>query len=219
MEIDCYLIYHLYTTHMIKLQEQFSSASGGFQGSPLIYKQFIRSDNAAVYERFNPDGTLRDYETFKIKILPNGTVQKFPNNIVKVTTDDEELYPSTGQFSKTAWSFHGVKGKEGALKKYELLNNSAVKSDDVSDDVSETTEIIDIEPVISIGRRGRAPKERHELKIPDGEFTTNDLTEFNQVDRNDAVFYINQELGKKIQFIGEKRIGENKRPSKIYKKI
>jgi len=199
---------------MIKLQEQFKSGAGGFSGPEILtYNQVIRSDTAAVYER-SRDGKVKDFEVFKIKFYPKGMIQKFPNGTTTTIEDDTERYPSNGDFGKIAWCC----GKTEAMRRFNEISNSAVKLDDEDDEI-KIIEIDETVPVVSTGRRGRAPKQRHDLVIPDGEFTTNDLTELNQVDRNDAVFYINQELGKKIQFIGEKRIGENKRPSKIYKKI
>jgi hypothetical protein len=71
-----------------------------------------------------------------------------------------------------------------------------------------------------MGHRGRQPKERHDLVIPaDIEFSTKQLAELNKVAYQDAVFFINQALGRQIKFAGEKRFAARGKMSKMYSKI
>lgn len=105
---------------MIKLQEKFVSGEGGFSSDPLTYTQVARTENTAIYER-SRNGKVKDYEVFRIKILPKGT-QVFQT----VTEDDEEKYPSTSQFGISAWSYQN---KRAALFCYEELNKEAAKND------------------------------------------------------------------------------------------
>ena len=95
---------------MIILEKEFVSGEGGYSQSPgpLKYVQLDRTDKVAVYQRWYADGRPKDFEVFKIKILPKGT------NVFKVITqDDEEKYPGTSQFGFSAWSFTN----EGAARK------------------------------------------------------------------------------------------------------
>jgi hypothetical protein len=115
---------------MIILENTFTSAAGGFAGEPLNYTQIIRSDKAAVYER-SRDGIVKDYETIKIRIVPSGTVQKFPNGVTKITEDDTENYATTSLWGKIGWSF---KNKQAAINKFNELNTAQAGKDDVNED-------------------------------------------------------------------------------------
>ena len=119
---------------MIILEETFTSAAGGFAGEPLNYKQVIRSDKAAVYER-SRDSIIKDFETIKIRITPKGTVQKFPNGVTKVTEDDEEQYATTSLWGKFGFSF---KNKQAAINKFNELNTAQAVKDDEETNESET---------------------------------------------------------------------------------
>ena len=119
---------------MIILEETFTSAAGGFAGEPLNYRQLIRSDKAAVYER-SRDSIIKDFETIKIRITPKGTVQKFPNGVTKVTEDDEEQYATTSLWGKFGFSF---KNKQAAINKFNELNTAQAVKDDEETNESET---------------------------------------------------------------------------------
>lgn len=80
------------------LEREFVSGDGGYSAEPLVYTQVIRSDKAAVYKR-SRNGKIREFEVFKIKVLPKGT-----KIFSQTLEDDEERYPSNGDFGKTAWS-------------------------------------------------------------------------------------------------------------------
>lgn len=112
---------------MIKLEETFTSGVGGFTGQDVLtYRQLIRSEKAAIYER-SRDGVIKDYEVITIKINPKG-FQVFNG---KPLEDDTEMYPSTGQFGFKAWSFHGSNGKQAAINKFNELNtDQAVKNEE-----------------------------------------------------------------------------------------
>ena len=56
---------------MIRLEETFTSGAGGFN-PPLTYKQLCRNESVAVYERYNPDGRIKDYEVFNIQVIKRG---------------------------------------------------------------------------------------------------------------------------------------------------
>jgi hypothetical protein len=106
---------------MKTLQTEFISGDGGFSANPLTYKQLARNQNYAIYER-SRDGEVKDYEVFKIRILPKGH-----KIFAKILEDDEEQYPSTGQFGVSAWSFGGKFGLERAMNRYKSLNNKSLE--------------------------------------------------------------------------------------------
>ena len=150
---------------MIKLPIEFVSGAGGFSAEPLEYKQVIRSNKAAVYQR-GRGKVIKDFEVFKIKVLKAGT-QIFQQTI----TEDEERYPSNTDFGRSAWSYTG--GTEGtksaALKKFYELNREPAE---VVAAVKDTT------PKVP-GKRGRKRKERADLVIPSNDFSMKDLLKLN----------------------------------------
>lgn len=101
---------------MIKLEKTFVSGEGGFSTDPLTYTQLARTEDTAIYER-SRNGVARDFEVFRIKILPKGT-KIFAN----ITTDDEEKYPGTSQFGSIAWSFNN---RAMAMKRFDQLSKEA----------------------------------------------------------------------------------------------
>jgi len=193
---------------MIKLEETFTSGVGGFGADVLTYIQVIRSDKSAIYER-SRDGLVKDFEVIKIKVTPKG-FQIFNG---KPAEDDTEMYASTGSWGKSGWSF---KNKGAAVAKFNDLN----KDQSVNEDETDVNEI-EVDEIVPVktGKRGRQPKERFELTIPVGKFTTKELSELNKVEYQDAVFFINEVLDKKIRFIGEERRNSRGKMSKIYSRI
>jgi len=156
---------------MIKLETQFVSGAGGFAQEPLTYTQIATNDTAAVYER-SRDGKVKDYEVFLHKVTPKGFVQKFPNGKVNVIEDDTQTYPSSEQFGKRAWAFHGTKAKEAAMTKFNELTNKA--NNPVVTSVKST-------PYVKTGgKRGRVAVVRPSVKLPNvASFTMNDLLKIN----------------------------------------
>jgi len=84
---------------MKTLEVEFVSGEGGFSMSPLTYKQIQRNEVAAIYQRFTKEGLSYGFEVFKIKVRLKGT-QIFS----KITEEDEECYPGSSDFGRTAWS-------------------------------------------------------------------------------------------------------------------
>ena len=123
---------------MIKLEQTFTSGNGGFSGADVLtYTQVCRSDKAAVYER-SRNGIIKDWEAIKIRIVPSGTIQKFPNGVTKTTTEDEEQYATTSLWGKIGFSFHGVSGKQAAINKFNKLNAMQAVKDEEETNEGET---------------------------------------------------------------------------------
>lgn len=168
---------------MIKLEETFISGDGGFSTDPQTYTQIKRTDKSAIYQ-VSRDGKINGFEVFLIKILPKGT-QIF----AKTQEEDEEKYPSTGTFGKTAWFCATL---ERANERYEELNNASVNAD--------------------------AEEEKKEnLIIPVGEFSTKDFAESNKIEYPIAFLFIKSAIEEnKIKFVREERRNVKGKPSKIY---
>lgn len=176
---------------MIKLETQFTSGDGGFSTDPLNYNQVQRTDKVALYSR-SRDGRTMDYEVFFIKVEPKGKVTKFPGGVVKVAPDDKELYPSTGQFGKIAWTC-------GDLARAKKKFNELVNQSNIPEDESESMTV--------------------EFTIPDGEFTTRELADKNNTMYPVAALFIKTQIETgKIKFVKEERRNAKGKPSKIYVK-
>jgi len=177
---------------MIKLEEKFVSGEGGFSSNPLTYTQLARTETTAIYER-SRDGEPKDYEVFRIKILPKGT-QVFKT----ITEDDQEKYPSSSQFGFSAWSFHGKFGKKAAFDRYEELKKEA--ADKLIADEEEV-------------------EEKKDLTIPVNEFTVGEFAEKNDMSYANAFVFIKGALENgSVKFVREERRQAKGKASKIYAK-
>lgn len=168
---------------MIKLEKEFVSGEGGFSANPLNYRQLKRTDKVALYER-SRDGKIMDYEVFFITMFLKGR-----RVFAKVLEDDEEHYPSTGQWGKIAWTLPNF---ETALKRFNELENRS----NIPENEEETP-----------------------LTIPDGEFTVRELAENNNIEYIVASNFIKTalEIGT-TKCVGEKRFHAKGKPSKLYAK-
>ena len=194
------------------LETEFVSGVGGFSGADVLtYKQIIRSDKAAVYER-SRDGIIKDYETIVIKVNPKG-FQIFSGTPLE---DDTECYPSTGQWGKKGWSF---KSKGAAIARFNDLSN-IIHLGDIGNDEDEVTPTETEATPATPGRRGRAPKVRVALNVPTGEFTVKELCELNKVEYQDGMFFINEQIeAGTIKFLREERRNAKGKPSRLFIKI
>ena len=200
---------------MKTLETTFVSSAGGFQNEPLTYNQIARNEKFAVYQR-SRDNIVKDYEVFEIRIIPKGKVNKFPGGIVTVQEDDTEQYATTSFWGKIAWSFGN---KTAAMDKFNALVTGAIPLVETND-AGEVTDDAETSPISQPGRRGRAPKERKELVIPEGKFSVNDLATQNDVEYVDASFVIKAGLeNNTIKFVCEERRNAKGKPTRLYSKI
>jgi hypothetical protein len=177
---------------MIKLEITFTSGVGGFSGPDVLtYKQIVRCDTAAIYER-SRDGKVKDFEVIKIKIVPKGTsIFNAPPSL-----DDEEAYPSTGQWGKSGFSYRNLGAAE---KKYAELVQK------ISDAADED---------------GAEPSVSSSITIPVKDFTTTELAEQNHIQYTEAVKFINESITKgSVKFVKMERRNAKGKESKIYAKV
>lgn len=182
---------------MITLPIEFKSGEGGFSTDPLTYKQIKRDGNLALYER-SREGKVYDYELIIITVVPKGTVQKFPNGVIKTIEDDTEHYPSTGSFGKKAWAlgFDRV-----AAEKY--FEERLTKRDFVAVEKPEEETAAEVEIPVSV-------------KV-DGEFSTKEYAEKNKMDYPTAYLAIKAGLADgTIKFIREERRNVKGKPTKLF---
>jgi hypothetical protein len=173
---------------MIKLEEKFVSGVDGFSTDPLTYTQLARTETTAIYER-SRNGIAKDFEVFRIKILPKGT-----KVFQTVTEDDQEKYPGASQFGFNAWTFNN---KAYAMQRFEELGKE--KSAEAKAEAKE--------------------EERKALTIPVGDFTVGEFAEKNGMTYANAFIFVKGAVEKgSVKFLREERRAAKGKPSKIYAK-
>ena len=165
--------------------------------------QIKRSPNAAVYEVKAAKGEVVGYEVFKIKVTPKGT-----DIYGTILEDDTENYPCKGSFGKTAWFITDM--SKALVRFYEI--------DQLVTDTLEETESTQPLTTNSVpSKRGRKKIEREPLKFPNGEFSVNELAEFNQVTYVVAFTLMKEEETKgKVKFVRSERRNAKGKPTKIF---
>jgi hypothetical protein len=127
-----------------------------------------------------------------------------------VVMEPAECYPSNEQWGAKGWSYPTL---FAADQKYERLLG---RLDEV---VKPTVEMIPVDLT-------EEPKTRRPrggiviLNIPDGEFTTKELGEFNKVDYSVAFTWLKENVDKLVKVKGERRVeGQRGKASKTYEKL
>lgn len=203
---------------MIQLPLSFVSGDGGFSTSPLTYTQLKRNDKFAVYER-SRDGKPYDYEVITIKVNPKGKELKFPNGIVKVVEDDTELYPTTSQWGRLAWTLpnQGI-----AMVRFLELSKEGITEDISlsSDVVKDPTPALQSENHPDETEDDAKPYKGPDLLIPVGEFSTKDLAAFNNVEYPTAfLFRKDREHKGQIKFVRSERRATKGKPTQLFTKV
>lgn len=195
---------------MIKLQTEFVSGNGGFSQNPLTYKQLKRTETVALYER-SFEGKVKDYEVFRIKVLPKGA-QIFN----AVNPDDLEQYPGASSFGKWAWSISSLKRAEEVFE--ELTRTpEQIAADEAAEETEEQAEIATTSDAPK--RRGRVAGPKPTIIIPAIEFTVGELAEQNHVQYPIAFLFVQEAVkGGSVKFIREERRHAKGKASKIYAK-
>jgi hypothetical protein len=162
----------------------------GFSANPVHLKQVKRTETVALYERWQNKGeTFNGYEVFVIKKRLKG--QPLPGGLFE--EEDREVYPSAGQFGKTAWHMP----KTAAFAKYDELVTKGI-TDEAEENEPEAAVIV---PVI--------------------EFTCGDLAESNSITYAEAQKFLKENIDKTIKLhrTGRKDGQTRGKPSNFYVKI
>jgi len=130
-----------------------------------------------LYERIRSNGKTFGFEVFTPSVAKAGAIQKFPNGIVQTIAEDTEYYAGKSAFGRSAYSCVNMERAE--VRFNQLMGVTSDVSVDfepptVEGDVSETS-------VAPHRGRGRPRINPTTLLIPVGEFSTNELAEFNKV--------------------------------------
>jgi len=198
---------------MIELPKEFVSGEGGFSGPDVLtYKQITRDGKFAMYSR-ERDGVIKDYEVITIRLVPAGTVQKFPNGVTKTIDEDTEKYAVTSSWGRLAWSFSN---KGGALDKLQKLVTKAEMPDETDEDDTPAAPTVPRVP----GRRGRVKGARPQLSVPIVEFSVKELAEANKVDYPVAFVFVKEAIEEnKIKLIRSERRSSRGKETNIYSKV
>jgi hypothetical protein len=192
---------------MIKLEETFVSGEGGYSAAPLTYKQILRKDRFAVYQRFYKDGRPKDWEVIIIRIIPKGTtIFKAPP-----TEDDEERYAATSSWGKQGWGFVSL---DRAMKKYSELCNESALPDNASDSVNE-----DEHELSTISHDMDDEPAAADIVPSEGEFTVNEYAEKHKMEYVNAYLLIKTSIANgSIVLVRSERRHARGRATNIYRK-
>lgn len=191
---------------MKTLEIEFTSGEGGFSTTPLTYKQIVRNQDFAIYER-TLNGKIRDYELIKIKVQLKGH-QIFQ----KIVDEDTEVYPSSSQWGHFGWTYND---KSIAMSEFKIRCNPPTQSQPLKPQAEE---------IKVKGKRGR-PKmyNRTQVVLPQGfDFTMADLLIKNSEYTQPSMY---QEVKKMLELNVIKVVGTVKRegmrgkPALMYKKV
>ena len=158
----------------------------GFAANPITLKQVKRNEMVAIYERFRHNGTQEGYEVFIIKKRLKG--QALPGGLFEL--EDREVYPSAGQFGKTAWH---VMTLERANEEFEEYSKAPLTEEEEA--------------------------EENKLNLPEGEFTVKEVIELNDTNYISASLFVKAGVADgSIKYLREERRNVKGKPSKIYSK-
>ena len=192
---------------MKTLETEFVSGEGGFGATPLTYKQIIRNDKYAIYER-SLNGKVRDFELIKIKVLLKGH-----KIFQKVLEQDEESYPGSSQWGNSGWTYNT---KDQALQEFNKLSQP------------ESTPVCklplkNVKTAVISGKRGRRKNANRPLVImPKGNtFTMLDLLMVNPEYTQPTMYQeVKKFLHNKLIYVSGTKANNGKRgkPALIYRK-
>lgn len=186
---------------MIELEKQFVSGAGGLSTAPRLYTQVKRTAKVAMYHRtIESNGKHEGYEVFMVDVIPKGKVSEFPDavnkagktieGVKKISEDDEEHYPSCGQFGIIAW-----------------FVITPERADQLFDELNAEVE----------AKLNPAPEKL--ILVPDTEFTIGEFAKTNAIDYPHAFLFIKEAVANNsVKFVREERRAARGKPSKIYVK-
>lgn len=175
---------------MIELPKLKVWTGDGFSANPVHLKLVKRTATVALYERWHNEGkTFNGCEVFVIKMRLKG--QPLPGGLFEA--EDREVYPSSGQFGKSAWHLT----RKAAEAKFDELVEKGVTDADEENEVAAT------------------------VTVPVAEFTCGELAEANGISYGDAQKFLKENIDKTIKLTRTgRRLGIAKgKPSHFYSKI
>jgi hypothetical protein len=136
---------------MKKLEKRFTMNADKVGNN--IFTQVKREGNVAIYERSWPDGPVKSYEVFIIKVVEKGT--PLPNG--KKVEETYESYPGAASFGRTAYD---CKTLENAEDRFVELQEKVKKKQEAKEESFSTGKVV----------RGRRAK-KVQVDVPKNKFT------------------------------------------------
>lgn len=123
-----------------------------------VFTQLRKENGVAIYKRTRPDGIVKGYEVFIVKIRKKG--DKLPGGLVE--KEDRECYPGAASFGRYAYA---CKTEAQAETRFdELVAKLKASADAAADADSETEEPKEVTPA-------KPKKAKVEVKAPAGKWT------------------------------------------------
>jgi len=202
---------------MKTLETEKTWTGDGNGANPIILKQIKRTDTVALYSRQHKDSDkIQGYEVFIIKKRLKG--QALPGGLFE--EEDREVYPSGNSFGKIAWSIITLERAEAKFNELVASGETVVIE---SEPTVEETVTVDIDPtdIVSIPKKRGRPKSNKPpvvINFPDGEFTMQEIADFNKMEKTNIYFIVQDFVTKGgIEEVRRESRGQG-RPTVIYKK-
>lgn len=180
-----------------------------FNKNQFRFRQIRREGDIAIFHRAAIAGGLHPtafdggFETVVI-------TRHDGYEIAGVQMEPAECYPSNEQWGAKGWSYPTL---FAADQKYERLLGR------LEEVVKPEIEMVPVD--LTVAPKPRRPRgEVVTLNIPEGEFTTKELGEFNKVEYSVAFLWLKENVGTLVRVKGERRVeGQRGKASKTYEKI
>lgn len=130
-----------------------------------LFTQLRKENGVAIYKRTRPDGTVKGYEVFIVKIRKKG--DKLPGGLVE--KEDRECYPGAASFGRYAYA---CKTEDQAETRFDQL---VKKLNGIADDVEDIDDVDGDEDTVAKDKpkkaSGRQAKAKPVIKTPSGRWT------------------------------------------------
>lgn len=180
----------------------------------ITLTQIKRTDKVAMYSRHSKEGRFGGYEVFLVKVVEAGT--PLPGG--GVVEESYEQYPTANRFGKIAWHI-GSLGYANVVYDNLVAGRGPREDAEIEMDDTEATEVETPTVTRAPGQRGRVKGPRPVLKLPEAEFTVNEVADLNQVEYPIAFIFIKESVEKQeIKFLRTERRNARGKESSIYAK-
>lgn len=127
-----------------------------------VFTQLRKENGVAIYKRTRPDGIVKGYEVFIVKIRKKG--DKLPGGLVE--KEDRECYPGAASFGRYAYACKTEAQAETRFDELvaKLKASADAAADAAADADSETEEPKEVTPA-------KPKKAKVEVKAPAGKWT------------------------------------------------
>lgn len=193
---------------MITLEKEFQSNAN--QCGLHTFKQIKQGKtpngkNVYIYERRN-ERKIQFYEVVVPVIIKKGTIQRFPNGTTKTVEDDTEMYPGASSFGRNAYNCINIDRANIRFNQFTNLTQ------DIPDE--------EIELERDTNKLPKTSKIKNEsILIPDNEFSTTELAEYNKISYPLAFLFLKEQLANgTIKFVRKEQRNAKGKATSIFSK-